>query len=92
MGPNEYFHYYWGGANGRTDHCLCGVYNNCTDKSKYCNCDARSDKEAVDEGQLTNKKHLPMWTVEFLDVSSGKGSKGRFSIGALKCSGDGKTL
>ena len=68
------------------------MYNNCTDPSKYCNCDARSEKEATDEGALTNKKHLPMWRIEFLDVSSWKGSKGRFSLGALKCSGDGEII
>lgn len=88
LGPNYNFHYYWGGSNGKTDHCRCGVYNNCTDPSKYCNCDARSGKEATDEGALTNKKHLPMSRIEFLDVTSWKGSKGRFSIGSLKCSGD----
>ena len=90
LGPKNYFHYYWGGSKGKTDHCRCGIYNNCTDTSKYCNCDARSEKEATDEGFLTNKKHLPMKKIEFLDVNSNAGSKGRFSVGPLSCSGDGE--
>eukprot|EP00794_Sanderia_malayensis_P003730 gene3730-4252_t len=88
VGSNDYFHYYWGGADGREMKCRCGVYNNCTDASKYCNCDARSSIETKDEGYLTVKKHLPMQQIEFLDVNSNDGSKGRFSIGPLVCSGD----
>eukprot|EP00795_Rhopilema_esculentum_P014487 gene14487-5549_t len=91
LGPKNYFHYYWGGSKGKTNHCRCGIYNNCTDTSKYCNCDARSEKEATDEGFLTNKKHLPMKKIEFLDVNSNAGSKGRFSLGPLSCSGDAST-
>ncbi len=66
------------------------MYNNCSDTSKHCNCDARAATQAKDEGLLVDKKHLPMHKVEFLDVNSNEGSKGQFSIGPLICSGDGK--
>ena len=91
-GPADYFHYYWGGSRGKKHHCSCGYDNKCTNAKKYCNCDARSDKNTQDEGYLINKKHLPMNRIEFLDVNQKFGSKGRFTLGPLECSGEGECI
>ena len=90
LGSDYYFHYYWGGSNGKVNYCACGISNTCTDTSKYCNCDAHSAAKTNDEGYLTNKMHLPMQKIEFLDANSYTGAKGSFTLGPLICSGDGK--
>lgn len=41
---------YWGGALPGTRKCECGIMGNCVDPTKWCNCDAGSEKWELDAG------------------------------------------
>ena len=75
-----------------TDHfCQCGLDRSCVLPNLLCNCDAKLPTWQVDEGVITDKKHLPI--VEFAygpvryDLEEAK-----VSIGSLKCSGTTTTF
>ena len=59
------------------------------DNSKYCNCDADSTNNGVDEGYLTEKDHLPVTQLRFGDTGDA-GSSASYQLGKLRCRGDGE--
>ncbi|XP_041458818.1 neurexin-4-like isoform X2 [Lytechinus variegatus] len=78
----------WGGAPAGTGRCACGIGMVCApDNSKYCNCDAASTNNGVDEGKLTEKKYLPVTQLRFGDTGD-SGSSASYKLGKLRCRGD----
>ncbi|XP_030829094.1 contactin-associated protein-like 2 isoform X2 [Strongylocentrotus purpuratus] len=78
----------WGGAPVGTGRCACGIGMVCApDNSKYCNCDADSTNDGVDEGYLTEKDHLPVTQLRFGDTGDA-GSSASYQLGKLRCRGD----
>ena len=43
---------YWGGAPKGSDKCACGVNKDCSDSSKYCNCDIGDNFWREDSGKI----------------------------------------
>ncbi|XP_024135915.1 contactin-associated protein-like 2b [Oryzias melastigma] len=80
-------HFYWGGSGPGIQKCACGIENNCTDPSRFCNCDADLRAWKEDAGLLVYKDHLPVSQVVVGDTSK-SGSEAKLTVGPLKCRGD----
>ncbi|XP_033223686.1 neurexin-4 isoform X3 [Belonocnema kinseyi] len=80
---------YWGGALPGSRKCECGVFGNCADSSKWCNCDAGFEGWLEDGGDITEKEHLPVKQLRFGDTGTALDEKeGRYTLGPLICEGD----
>ncbi|XP_061925711.1 contactin-associated protein-like 2 isoform X1 [Entelurus aequoreus] len=82
-------HSYWGGSSPGIQKCACGIQHNCTDNTRFCNCDADSHTWREDGGLLNYKEHLPVRQVVVGDTSR-PGSEAKLTVGPLRCQGDGK--
>ena len=89
MGGDDILHYYWGGAKQNRGYCACGLEGNCLAPGKYCNCDSLdSFSDLFDEGNFTEKSHLPVRQVQFDQVLKGS-VRAVLRVGHLRCSGFG---
>ncbi|XP_027198540.2 neurexin-4 isoform X2 [Dermatophagoides pteronyssinus] len=82
---------YWAGGLPGTQKCKCGLYGNCFDPKKWCNCDSSSNQELMDEGEITQLEYLPVRQIRVGDtgLSSQLNDRyGRFTLGSLICDGD----
>ena len=80
---------YWPGSVPGSRQCGCGVVGECFHPAKECHCDSGHDGWLQDGGDITTKDHLPVRALHFGDTGTPLDSKeGRFSLGALQCSGD----
>ncbi|KAJ6223266.1 hypothetical protein RDWZM_001811 [Blomia tropicalis] len=82
---------YWGGSLPGTRKCECGLYGNCYDPKKWCNCDANSNEVLVDEGDITQREYLPVRQIRIGDTGLSTMTMdryGKFTLGALTCDGD----
>ena len=81
---------YWGGSLPESRKCKCGLFGNCRDPTKWCNCDSMGSYEwGIDEGELTEKEFLPIRSIRIGDTSTGTPEKrARYTIGPLICEGD----
>ena len=80
---------FWSGASPGSRQCACEVTGDCFHPEKSCNCDSGHEDWLQDEGDLTNKEHLPVQSLHFGDTGTPLDTKeGRFTLGQLKCSGD----
>ncbi|XP_070540589.1 uncharacterized protein [Ptychodera flava] len=74
---------YWGGAEGNSDKCLCGVLDVCL-ASEGCNCDSQDTLNLLgDHGYLTDMSALPVSQVRMADTGGQK--EATFSLGSLRC-------
>lgn len=62
MNRTEQMTYYFGGARPGSGNCACGETNSCFNKSLSCNCDANDEVWRFDEGFITNKVELPIYS------------------------------
>ncbi len=76
---------YWGGASPGSGKCACGMTNSCANPSYGCNCDANDWVWREDSGLLTDKTHIPVKQLRFVDTSSSE--QGYHTLGKLKCYG-----
>ncbi|XP_059494878.1 contactin-associated protein 1 isoform X4 [Stegostoma tigrinum] len=81
-------HFYWGGATPGSQRCACGMEKSCTDPKYFCNCDADYRQWKTDRGFLTYREDLPVTKVVVGDTNRSS-SEARFTVGALRCYGDG---
>lgn len=82
---------YWGGSLPGTRKCKCGLYGNCHDPKKWCNCDSNTNEVLVDEGDILQRDYLPVRQVRIGDTGVSTISDdryGMFTLGALICDGD----
>ncbi|XP_012235285.2 neurexin-4 isoform X1 [Linepithema humile] len=80
---------YWGGALPGSRKCECGIYANCGDPTKWCNCDSGLEGWLEDGGDITEKEHLPVKQLRFGDTGTPLDDKeGRYTLGPLICEGD----
>jgi len=77
---------YWGGSNGKSGFCGCGVTGSCLMSQYKCNCDANAMIEQVDSGYLSKQDDLPVKTLYFGDTKQ-PGEYGFHRLGALQCIG-----
>ncbi|XP_022086867.1 neurexin-4-like [Acanthaster planci] len=78
---------YWGGAAPGTGKCECGLFETCQDRTKWCNCDADTASNLMDEGLLRHKQFLPVKQLRFGDVKA-SGSSASYRLGPLRCRGN----
>ena len=77
---------YWGGADGATKMCACGVTNSCSN-GKKCNChNSGTVGWREDSGLLTDKSVLPVTQVRLGDLDE-HDEEGYHTLGKLKCYG-----
>jgi hypothetical protein len=79
---------HWGGADGQSGYCACGLDGTCQDSSKQCNCDAGQATWLEDSGYLVDfaDQFLPVVQLRFGDTAGGAGSEeGYFTLGKLEC-------
>ena len=70
---------YWGGSLPGTRKCKCGLYGNCYDPKKWCNCDAAAPEVTlVDEGDITQLEYLPVRQVHVGDTGFSSGAFSSF--------------
>jgi len=82
---------YWGGALPGSRKCECGIFGNCADPTKWCNCDANLEGWLEDGGDIIEKEYLPVKQLRFGDTGTPLDEKeGRYMLGPLICEGDGK--
>ncbi|KAK3577967.1 hypothetical protein CHS0354_020807 [Potamilus streckersoni] len=74
---------YWPGGQGVDNMCGCGLIGACDSPSALCNCDIADGVERTDFGVITNKADLPIGSVTFLEVGSGRTSM--YYAGPLRC-------
>ncbi|XP_065337127.1 neurexin-4 isoform X2 [Cloeon dipterum] len=80
---------YWGGALPGSRSCECGIWGNCIDERKSCNCDADLDSWSADSGDITQMEHLPVKQMRIGDTGTPLDEKeGMFTLGPLACEGD----
>lgn len=85
---------YWGGAKPGSGKCACAMGkdgkggNQCTNPSKYCNCDIRDNEWRMDDGYLEEKDLLPVKSLKFNE----KSAKSKFVLGQLECWGKNKDV
>ncbi|RZF46692.1 hypothetical protein LSTR_LSTR002555 [Laodelphax striatellus] len=80
---------YWAGSLPGSRKCECGVMGQCTDTTKWCNCDAGLESWLADGGDITEKEHLPVKQLRFGDTGNPVDEKeGRYTLGPLQCEGD----
>ncbi|KAF7493590.1 Neurexin-4 [Sarcoptes scabiei] len=80
---------YWAGGLPGTRKCQCGLYGNCYDPKKWCNCDANTNEELSDEGEIRQLEYLPVRQLRVGDTGfSNQDRYGRFTLGPLICEGD----
>jgi len=77
---------YWGGSNGQSGFCGCGVTRSCVAPQYKCNCDANAMIEQEDSGYLNKQDDLPVKTLYFGDAKQA-GEYGFHTLGALQCMG-----
>ena len=76
---------YWGGADGSSNMCACGVTNSCSN-GKKCNCHNSGSGWRSDIGLLTDKSALPVTQIRLADFD-GSSEEGYHTLGKLKCYG-----
>ncbi|XP_059490529.1 neurexin-4 isoform X2 [Neocloeon triangulifer] len=80
---------YWGGALPGSRSCECGIWGNCIDERKSCNCDADLDSWTSDSGDITQMEHLPVKQVRIGDTGTPLDEKeAMYTLGPLACEGD----
>ncbi|ESP02989.1 hypothetical protein LOTGIDRAFT_230443 [Lottia gigantea] len=79
-------HSYLSGGEAGDTGCRCNVENNlnCAEGDKICNCDADAGGNYNDDGELGNITHLPVSSLDFMDIRNDIGSL-QFTLGPLKC-------
>ncbi|CAL8121658.1 unnamed protein product [Orchesella dallaii] len=80
---------YWGDSLPGSMKCDCGILGTCEMPDKWCNCDSGLDTWLGDEGYLTDMTYLPVRELRIGDTGTVTDEKeGRYTLGALVCSGD----
>uniref|UniRef100_A0A646QGQ6 Neurexin4 n=1 Tax=Hemiscolopendra marginata TaxID=943146 RepID=A0A646QGQ6_9MYRI len=80
---------YWGGSLPGSRKCRCGLFAQCVDPNRWCNCDAATNSWNRDEGYLEHMEYLPVRQLRFGDTGSPMDDKqGKYSLGKLICEGD----
>uniref|UniRef100_T1JED8 Neurexin-4 n=1 Tax=Strigamia maritima TaxID=126957 RepID=T1JED8_STRMM len=80
---------YWGGSLPGSRKCQCGLYGQCSDPNRWCNCDSFSDKWQRDEGLIEQKEFLPVRQLRIGDTGTPMDDKqGKYTLGKLICEGD----
>lgn len=74
---------YWGGSLPGTRKCKCGLYGNCHDPKKWCNCDSGANELLVDEGDITQLDYLPVRQVHVGDTGLTSSASFSTSIGNI---------
>ncbi|GFO43763.1 contactin-associated protein-like 5, partial [Plakobranchus ocellatus] len=77
---------YFGGADPGSKSCACGMTNTCAEEHLKCNCDANDNVWRKDDGFLTYKDDLPVYSFVSGDTD-GKNEDGYKQIGPLLCHG-----
>ncbi|XP_071489782.1 uncharacterized protein [Diadema antillarum] len=81
----------WGDVPSDQEGCACHYsQEGCEVNGTLCNCDANKETALIDMGLLSDKAHLPVWTVRVGDVSAveeeGK-ERGFYELSPLVCRG-----
>ena len=85
---------YWSGSLPGSRKCSCGLYGQCRDSRKWCNCDSfgpsLENERFVDEGEISEKDFLPVRQLRIGDTGSTASSNKwvKYSLGPLVCQGD----
>jgi len=80
---------YWAGALPGSRKCECGLYGDCFDPDKWCNCDSGHYDWLYDGGELKEKEYLPVKALHFGDTGTPVDRKqARYNLGPLECNGD----
>ena len=89
---HDELHFYWSGDGDLEEemdyegYCYCYNHDTCVQDSVKCNCDAGSELWSSDDGQLTDRRHLPVTKLNFGNLDA-EGQEARFQLGPLYCGG-----
>ncbi|CAG5122853.1 unnamed protein product, partial [Candidula unifasciata] len=83
---NRVFADYFGGAKPGSQGCACGMNHTCADPTFLCNCDSNDEVWRKDDGYLTYKEDLPVYSFVAGDTG-GQEEEGFSQIGPLRCQG-----
>ena len=75
---------YWAGGPPHGTGCKCGMTYSCAQFGTKCNCDANDGKVKTDNGLVTHKPDLPLYSFNTGDTGSSNEYK-KYSVGSVEC-------